>query len=239
MKTIVSAWMTLLLASSMALAAQSGSLGRERTLWDFGWQFHRGEAAGAEKPEFAADHWRTVDLPHDWSVERVPSSRSLFDPQVPQRQRRGLPARRDQLVPQDVHAAGRRAGPVGVRRVRRGLHGLRRLAQRPAPGQSSLRLHFVRVRFDAASEMGRAQRLGGAGERAAALLAVVLRGRHLPARVADHNQPRALAQWGVYITTPKISDQQATVRVRRAASEQSGKNDTELRIRVIDAARKR
>ena len=42
-------------------------------LFDEGWLFQRGDAAGAETPEFSDADWRKVSLPHDWSVEPVPA----------------------------------------------------------------------------------------------------------------------------------------------------------------------
>lgn len=37
---------------------------------DRGWRFHRGDAPGAERPDFkAAADWPAIDLPHDWSIE--------------------------------------------------------------------------------------------------------------------------------------------------------------------------
>ncbi|QEE27278.1 DUF4982 domain-containing protein [Terriglobus albidus] len=39
---------------------------------DAGWKFQLGDAAGAENPTFADSSWRTVDLPHDWSIESKP-----------------------------------------------------------------------------------------------------------------------------------------------------------------------
>jgi beta-galactosidase len=40
--------------------------------FDGGWRFFRGDAPGAELPEFDDTAWRPVDLPHDWSVEDLP-----------------------------------------------------------------------------------------------------------------------------------------------------------------------
>lgn len=40
--------------------------------FDLGWRFHRGEGQGFESPEFDDSPWRTVDLPHDWSIEDLP-----------------------------------------------------------------------------------------------------------------------------------------------------------------------
>jgi len=42
---------------------------RIRDSFDFGWKFFKGDAAGAQRPSFADESWRSVDLPHDWSVE--------------------------------------------------------------------------------------------------------------------------------------------------------------------------
>ena len=40
--------------------------------FDSGWLFYRGDATGAEKPGFSDAAWRTLDLPHDWSIEDLP-----------------------------------------------------------------------------------------------------------------------------------------------------------------------
>ncbi|SFV29306.1 sugar-binding domain-containing protein [Thermoflavifilum thermophilum] len=52
---------------------------RVRLLFDEGWKFHRGGAQGAQEPDFDDHNWRTVDLPHDWSIEDLPGTRSPFD----------------------------------------------------------------------------------------------------------------------------------------------------------------
>jgi beta-galactosidase len=42
-----------------------------RTTSDFtgDWKFHLGDTAGAEQPGFDDNNWRSLDLPHDWSIE--------------------------------------------------------------------------------------------------------------------------------------------------------------------------
>jgi beta-galactosidase len=65
-----------------AVAAEGA---RRRVLADFDWKFHRGDAPGADKATFDDVAWRSVDLPHDWSIERVPGSASLFDRNAPSR----------------------------------------------------------------------------------------------------------------------------------------------------------
>ena len=43
------------------------------TNFDDGWLFLRGDAAGAHESGFDASAWRKVDLPHDWSIEDLPT----------------------------------------------------------------------------------------------------------------------------------------------------------------------
>ena len=39
-----------------------------------GWRFHRGDVSGAEAASFDDSAWRTLDVPHDWSIEDLPSA---------------------------------------------------------------------------------------------------------------------------------------------------------------------
>jgi beta-galactosidase len=42
---------------------------RQTVTFDHAWRFHLGDVAGAQEPAFADSGWRTLDLPHDWSIE--------------------------------------------------------------------------------------------------------------------------------------------------------------------------
>ncbi|MES1198253.1 MAG: glycoside hydrolase family 2 TIM barrel-domain containing protein, partial [Chitinophagaceae bacterium] len=42
---------------------------RQRLLMDFGWKFSQTDTSGADKPSFNDSKWRTLNLPHDWSIE--------------------------------------------------------------------------------------------------------------------------------------------------------------------------
>jgi beta-galactosidase len=42
---------------------------RIRESFDFDWRFFRGDVPGAHQPEFSERDWRTLDLPHDWTIE--------------------------------------------------------------------------------------------------------------------------------------------------------------------------
>jgi len=37
------------------------------------WRFHRGDAPGADAPSFDDSAWRTLDVPHDWTIEDLPA----------------------------------------------------------------------------------------------------------------------------------------------------------------------
>ncbi len=58
------------LDSAGPLSAQTGGApARIRDSFDFGWKFLKGDAAGAQVPGFADAAWRDLDVPHDWSIE--------------------------------------------------------------------------------------------------------------------------------------------------------------------------
>ena len=46
---------------------------RERS-FDGGWRFYRGALNGAEAPSFDDNGWRTLNVPHDWSIEDLPNA---------------------------------------------------------------------------------------------------------------------------------------------------------------------
>lgn len=65
---------TLGLALSFAtgLLAQSAPVNPDferRVSFNQGWKFFKGDATGAEKPDFNDSAWRSVELPHDWAIE--------------------------------------------------------------------------------------------------------------------------------------------------------------------------
>lgn len=59
---------------AFTLSAQSSIIS-----FDNDWRFHRGAAQGAEEPYFSDSGWRKINLPHDWSIEDLPGTLSPFD----------------------------------------------------------------------------------------------------------------------------------------------------------------
>ncbi len=62
------AFLSLALAAISPAAEPAPAL-REIIPFDFGWRFHLGDEAAAKTPAFDDSSWRTLDVPHDWSVE--------------------------------------------------------------------------------------------------------------------------------------------------------------------------
>ena len=62
----------LALLASVPLSAANQSTPRLELAADSGWKFLLGDPKGAESPSFVDSSWRSVDLPHDWSIESKP-----------------------------------------------------------------------------------------------------------------------------------------------------------------------
>lgn len=61
---------TILIIGAIAIAAGAEPKSvRTIAPFDSGWHFFKGDASGAEKPEFSDANWRVLSLPHDWSIE--------------------------------------------------------------------------------------------------------------------------------------------------------------------------
>ena len=59
----------MLLMGLWAVATTAGAAEREKVLLDFDWKFKLGETANAESVALDDADWRTVDLPHDFQIE--------------------------------------------------------------------------------------------------------------------------------------------------------------------------
>ena len=73
LKLVVLATGAMLAAFHTApMAAAGQAAARLQLTADAAWKFQLGDPAGAEQLQFSDTTWRTVDLPHDWSIESVP-----------------------------------------------------------------------------------------------------------------------------------------------------------------------
>lgn len=63
----------LLIFLFMGTVSQSYGQSHDRKIsFDQDWKFHRGSIANAEQENFNDKQWRTVDIPHDWSMDPAP-----------------------------------------------------------------------------------------------------------------------------------------------------------------------
>jgi beta-galactosidase len=53
-----------------AHSPQAVAAGRDQS-FDQDWRFHRGDVPGAEAADFDDSQWRSLDVPHDWTIEDV------------------------------------------------------------------------------------------------------------------------------------------------------------------------
>ena len=53
--------------------------GRSLILFDSGWRFHQGAGEKAEGSDYNDSSWRSLNLPHDWSIEDIPGTNSPVD----------------------------------------------------------------------------------------------------------------------------------------------------------------
>src|SRR5689334_1417190 len=66
-----------LLALPCAGAASQVQISNQRRIgFNDGWRFYKGEAEGAEQPNFDDAKWMELRLPHDWAIE------GPFDPSL-------------------------------------------------------------------------------------------------------------------------------------------------------------
>jgi beta-galactosidase len=206
--------------TALALPAVPCLAERTVTPLDRGWRFHRGEAVGAEQRAFDDAGWRTVDVPHDWSIE------GPYEREAPSGRGGGyLPSgvswyRRPFALP--AAEKGRRVAIEldGVMADARVWVNGRHLGHRPNG--------YVSVRYDVTD----AARYGD-GDAGGNVLVIRTDTTLQPASrwytgqgVYRHvrlvtTDPVHVAPYGVYVTTPETSVRGATVHVRTIVSNES------------------
>ncbi len=204
---------------------------RERLTADFGWTFMKGDQPGAEKPDFDDSAWRKLNLPHDWSIEG-PYTQS--DPTGGSGG--SLPTgigwyRRTFVAPEawrgreifvdfdgvyqnsDVWLNGQLLGhrPFGYISFEYNL----------TPHLKLGATNVIAVRVDN-SRQPNSRWYSGSGIY-----------RHVWITVTE---PVHVAQWGTYVTTPKVSADSATVRVRTQIQNDSpGNQDVTVTSQILNS----
>jgi beta-galactosidase len=191
---------------------------------DSDWKFFLGDPADAQAPSFDDQAWRVLTLPHDWSIEGVPDEKNPtgagggYYPAGIGWYRKTFKAPSDWRGKQvsiefdgvsmnaTVYLNGQKLGfhPYAYTSFRFDLTPYLKLAAS----------NVLAVRVDN-SQQPNSRWYSGSGIY-----------RHVRVVVTD---PTHVAHWGVFVTTPKISDDSATVSIRTKVANESAKS-TEVTV---------
>ena len=191
---------------------------RQELLADAGWKFFLGDPGGAETPSFSDSAWRTVDLPHDWSIESKP------DKDNPSGAGEGFFPGGSGWYRKTFHAPadwkGKRVTVEfdGVYRDSRVYLNGHKLGTHPygytafafdlTPDLNYSGMNVLAVRVDNSAQPN-SRWYSGSGIY-----------RHVRVVLTD---PTHIAHWGVFVTTPEATSASAKVSIRtRVVNETSG-----------------
>jgi beta-galactosidase len=219
------------------------------------WRFHRGDASGAETPAFDDSEWRTVDVPHDWTIEDIPGAPDDRDAIWS----RGTDPLRtgpfDLYASEGQGATGWTVGGIGWYRK------TFQAPQLPAGGRAEIRFEGVYMNADVwlnGALLGN-HPYGYTGfafditphlKPGANTLAVRVRNTGKNSRWYSGSGiyrkvwlsvagAVRIPQYGVYVTTPQVAKDAATIKVETTIENgAAAARATTLRIRLLDSAGK-
>jgi len=225
---------TLLSLSSTSLNAAESPAPRLVLPSDPGWKFTLGDPSGAESPAFADASWRSLDLPHDWSIESAPAKDNLsgagggFFPNGIGWYRKVFSAPsawRGRRVSVEFDGVYRDA-TVYLNGHKLGTHpyGYTSFTFDLTPDLNFAGPNVLAVRVDNSAQPN-SRWYSGSGIY-----------RHVRVVVTD---PTHVAHWGVFVTTPEASSDSAKVSIETHVSNESAKPvDVTLVTTLYDATGK-
>jgi beta-galactosidase len=226
-RTII--WLTIVLSLLFIIQPVTGQ-GRSQSSLDANWRFFLGDPAGAETQGFDDRNWRTLDLPHDWSIEgpfdqmNATGGAGAFLPGGIGWYRRvfeigGGDAKRRVFIEFDGVMAN---SDVWVN----GVH----LGKRPY-GYSSFRYELTGHLNVGKGTINRlAVRVDNSAQPASRWYSGAGIYRHVRLVITDAVH---VDHWGTFVTTPRVSSNRATVHVRSTVINQSNSaRDVSLRIEL-------
>ena len=217
----------------------SSNAQRIQTLFDSSWKFYKGDVTNGEKENINDNDWRNVELPHDWSIEDLPNqSDSVVGPFT--------------TKSIGTTATGYTVGGTAWYRKHFSLNNI---------ANKKVSIYFDGVYMNSDVWINE-QYLGNhpygytafyydltpyLKQNGENILAVRVRNEGKNSRwysgsgIYRHvwltiTNPIHIEQWGVYITTPKVSETAATINVQTTIIH-DGQNtqSLKLRTRILDA----
>jgi beta-galactosidase len=235
MKLHCRSWIALLALLAffvpISMTAAKPAPPRQELAADAGWKFLLGDPAGADAPSFADASWRTVDLPHDWSIESKPDKDNPsgagggFFPNGTGWYRKAFNAPEDwkgKRVSIEFDGVYRDA-TVYLNGHRLGTHpyGYTAFSFDLTPDLTS-GANVLAVRVDNSAQPN-SRWYSGSGIY-----------RHVHVIVTD---PTHVAHWGVFVTTPEVSNSSAKVSIRtRVANESAQPAGVTVETTLFDKA---
>jgi beta-galactosidase len=211
-------------------------VGRSEILFDAGWRFFRGDTPDAETMKFDDSGWRSIDLPHDWSIEDMPGTDSPFDPEAVSQVSGGFTTggtgwyRKSFVLPEGqsgkkilIQFDGVYMNPeIWINGISLGNHPY---------GYTSFWFDITdHLKFGKPNILAVKVRNEGANSRWYTGSGIY---RHVWLKLID---PVNVAQYGTYITTPIINKDSAVVQVRTKVNNQSANPyDIKLITRILNA----
>lgn len=193
--------------SEKAIGPASSLSGRRVVNFNSGWKFSKGDLTGAQAPDFDDSAWETVRLPHDWAIS------GPFNPQengyAGKLPWKGVGWYRKTFA-LDKTDAGRRVyfdfdGVMAFPKVY--VNG--RLAGEWDYGYMSFRVDATKyVKFGQTNVIAVCADTRNHGTRWYPGAGIY---RKVTMTICE---PVHVAHWGTFVTTPKVSDTSATIRVR-------------------------
>jgi beta-galactosidase len=231
-RTLVALAATLACLAPLSTSAANARSPRQELAADAGWKFTLGDPNGAEASSFIDTSWRSVDLPHDWSIESKPDKNNPsgvgggFFPGGIGWYRKAFHAPADwkgKLVSVEFDGVYRDA-TVYLNGHQLGTHpyGYTSFTFDLTPELNFAGANVLAVRVDNSAQPN-SRWYSGSGIY-----------RHVRVVVAE---PAHVAHWGVFVTTPEATATSAKVSVRtRVANESSSAAQLTVETTLLDKA---
>ncbi|QEC74814.1 glycoside hydrolase family 2 TIM barrel-domain containing protein [Mucilaginibacter ginsenosidivorax] len=207
----------LFLSGNIASHAQNSEKTGRKQLFDYNWKFFQGDTASAKSRDFNDMGWRSLDLPHDWSIEgkislKNPTGggggyfpagigwyRKTFKVPVEWKGKKVSIYFEGVYMNSEVFINGKSLGiyPYGYSSFSYDL----------SPYLDFNNENVIAVRVDNSQQLN-SRWYSGSGIY-----------RHVWMNVTDAVH---IANWGVAITTPDVSPQKATVQIKTLVKNESG-----------------
>ena len=228
-------WLSLMLLFIFFSTSAQTSLKRNN-LFDFNWRFHRGGALGAELPSFDDSQWRVLDLPHDWSIEDLPSTTSPFNIDAISQVNGGFTTggtgwyRKTFTVPPELKGKKYIIMFEGVYMNSEVWLNGEYLGNHPY-GYTSFWFDISdKIKFDKENVLSVKVKNEGDNSRWYSGSGIY---RHVWLKIVP---PVHVATWGTYITTPEVSENEATISIKTSIINQGSRvSDITLVTKIFNS----